>query len=166
MRSNLVKQICICILIVLICGVIVFLVKGYFLPNTNNDTITSPTEIKDKYQYNEYKLVNVTDEMIVQRYLVDFKDKILNSLDEAYKLLDNSTKNKYKDYYDFKDTVNNHMSELKTARVDKYNVQKNKSINKYIIIDQYNNKYIFSAKAVLLYEIGLELNDEIPSIFK
>lgn len=166
MKSNLVKQIFICVLIIVGCGVAAFLIKGYFLPDNTKYDIVSPDEIKEKYEYNEFNIVNVTTEMLIQRYLVDFKDKLLTSPDEAYKLLDSDTKQKYNDYYHFKEMIDVHFNEFKLAYVDKYSVQKNKTTNKYTIVDQFGNKYIFSAKAVLLYNVNLELNDETTSIFK
>lgn len=164
MQSNLIKQIIICVFIVIICGTVAFLIKGYYFNDTIKE-ITSP-EIKDKYEYNEYKLVNVTTEMVIQRYFVDFKSKLLTSLEDAYKLLDSDSKNKYNDYSSFKETINDNIDEIRSATINKYTVQTGDSINKYTIVDQYNNKYTFTAKAVLVYKVNLEFANEIPSIFE
>lgn len=164
MQSNLIKQIIICVFIVIICGTVAFLIKGYYFNETIQEITAS--EIKDKYEYNEYRLVNVTTETVIQRYFVDFKSKLLTSLEEAYKLLDSDSKNKYNDYTSFKETINNYIDEIKGASINKYTVQTGDSITKYIIVDQYNNKYIFTTKAVLVYKVNLEFDNEIPSIFE
>lgn len=164
-RSSLIRQIIICVIIVIICAAAAFLVKGYFI-NSEEKELVSPTDIKDKYEYNEYQLVNVTTEMLIQRYFVDFKDKLLTSTEEAYKLLDEDSKAMYESYNDFKKFVEQNDVELRTSYITKYTAQKKGKKNVYTIVDQFNRKYTFTAKAVLVYEVNLQLGDETPSIFE
>ena len=164
MQSNSVKQIIICIIILLLCGIGAFFVKEYLLDEEQE--LSSNTEIKEKYEYNEYSLVNVTNEIIIQRYFVDFKEKMLNSKEDAYKLLDSDTKEKYDDYNSFKEYVDNSLEELKNSYIVRYDIQKNGSTTNYIVVDQYNNKYTFKAKAVLVYTVNLDLYGENTGIFE
>lgn len=164
MQSNEIKQIMFCIFLVIIFGVIVFIFKGYYFDKNNQSF--SDNEIKDRYEYNEYKIENVTVERLVQRYFIDYKHQILMSLEDAYELLDSDSKNKYNDYFSFKETINDNIDEIRSATINKYTVQTGDSINKYTIVDQYNNKYTFTAKAVLVYKVNLEFANEIPSIFE
>lgn len=164
MRSDTIKQIIICIIIVVTTGVVAFLAKDYFF--TSNKAINNNTAIKDKYEYNEYKLVNVTNEVIVQRYLMDFKDKMLTSTMEAYNLLDDDTKEKYESYDDFKMYVDNNKEKIKESYAVKFNIQTKGNSTNYIVIDQYNNKYTFMSKAVLIYSVNLELSNENSSFFE
>lgn len=160
----MIKQIIICIIIVILCGVGAFLVKEYFLKDNNKSF--SSQQIKDKYEYNEYTLVNVTTEMLIQRYLVDFKDKLLHSKEEAYQLLDNESKNKYKTYSEFRNFIDENIDKLSTSMVSKYTTIKKDSSTKYIILDQYGYKYTFTTSAVLVYKVNLALPNETASIFE
>lgn len=163
-KSDTIKQIIICIIIIVLCGLGAFLVKEHFFENKNK-TITSQ-QVKDKYEYNEYTLVNVTTEMLIQRYLVDFKDMILHSKEEAYQLLDKDAKNKYPTYSEFKEFIEENIDKLSTSMVSKYATIKKDSSTKYIILDQYGYKYTFTTSAVLVYKVNLELPNETASIFE
>lgn len=160
----MIKQIIICIIIVILCGVGAFFAKEYFLKDNNKSF--SSQQIKDKYEYNEYTLVNVTTEMLIQRYLVDFKDKLLHSKEEAYQLLDNESKNKYKTYSEFRNFMDENIDKLSTSMISKYTTIKKDSSTKYIILDQYGYKYTFTTSAVLVYKVNLELPNETASIFE
>jgi len=164
MQSNTVKQIIICFIILIVCGVGAFLIKGYVFEDDNE--FSNEIVIKDKYEYNEYQLSNVTNETLIQRYFIDFKEKMLTSTDEAYKLLDSDTKEKYETYYDFKDYIDSNIEQLRTSYIVKYNIQKSGSTTNYIVVDQFDNKYTFMSKAVLLYTVNFELYDENSSIFE
>lgn len=163
-RSDSIKQIIICAIIVLTFVIGAFIVKKYFVSDDND--FGDNTEVKDKYEYNEFELSNVTDEVIIQRYFIDFKEKMLNDTEEAYKLLTADAKAIYKSYSEFKYYVDNNREVLNSSHIVKYNVQKGKSTVKYEVIDQYNNQYTFISKAVLVYSVNIELYDENPSIFK
>ena len=165
MKSRLVKQIIICCFIVIICGVVVFLVRGYFLDSDNNE-FNVTNELKEKYEYNEFQVINVTTEMLIQRYFVDFKSKLLTSPKEAYDLLSSESKKEFDNYTSFSEFINNNIEQIRTSTIEKYTIQNFDSSQRYIVLDQYNNKYTFTAKAILVYEVTLDFNNEITSIFE
>lgn len=165
MKSRLVKQIIICCFIVIICGVVVFLVRGYFLDSDNNK-FNVTNELKEKYEYNEFQVINVTTEMLIQRYFVDFKSKLLTSPKEAYDLLSSESKKEFDNYTSFSEFINNNIEQIRTSTIEKYTIQNFDSSQRYIVLDQYNNKYTFTAKAILVYEVTLDFNNEITSIFE
>ena len=165
MRSRLVKQIIICCFIVIICGVVVFLVRGYFLDSDNNK-FNVTNELKEKYEYNEFQVINVTTEMLIQRYFIDFKSKLLTSPKEAYDLLSRESKKEFDNYTSFLEFINNNIEQIRTSTIEKYTIQNFDSSQRYIVLDQYNNKYTFTAKAILVYEVTLDFNNEITSIFE
>ena len=165
MRSNLVKQIAICVIIVIVCGVVAFLIKGFFIED-GNDKFSVPEEVKDKYEYNEFQIVNVTTEMLIQRYFVDFKSKMISSPREAYDLLNSETKENFKNYSDFEIFIDNNRDQIRTAVIQKYTIQNFNGSDRYILLDQYNNKYTFTAKAILVYNVALDFDNEITSIFE
>lgn len=139
------------------------IVKKYF--NKDND-FYSANEIKDKYEYNEFKFYNVTTELLIQRYFVDFKEKMLNDTLSAYKLLGNNTKKVHKNYSDFQKFVEDNKDKIISSYIVKYTVKKGKSTNNYIVVDQFDNQYTFTSKAVLVYTVNLELYNENASIFE
>lgn len=165
MKSRLVKQIIICCFIVIICGVVVFLVRGYFLDSDNNE-FNVTNELKEKYEYNEFQVINVTTEMLIQRYFVDFKSKLLTSPKEAYDLLSSESKKEFDNYTSFSEFINNNIEQIRTSTIEKYTIQNFDNSQRYIVLDQYNNKYTFTAKAILVYEVTLDFNNEITSIFE
>lgn len=165
MKSRLVKQIIICCFIVIICGVVVFLVRGYFLDSDNNE-FNVTNELKEKYEYNEFQVINVTTEMLIQRYFVDFKSKLLTSPKEAYDLLSRESKKEFDNYTSFSEFINNNIEQIRTSTIEKYTIQNFDNSQRYIVLDQYNNKYTFTAKAILVYEVTLDFNNEITSIFE
>ena len=165
MRSNLVKQIAICVIIVIVCGVVAFLIKGFFIED-GNDEFSVPEEVKEKYEYNEFQVINVTTEMLIQRYFVDFKSKMISSPREAYDLLNSETKENFKNYSDFEIFIDNNRDQIRTAVIQKYTIQNFNGSDRYILLDQYNNKYTFTAKAILVYNVALDFDNEITSIFE
>ncbi|MBQ7136599.1 MAG: hypothetical protein IJO43_01320 [Bacilli bacterium] len=164
MQSKTIKQIIICFVIFVGVGVLALFAKSYFFEEEKN--FSSDVVIKEKYEYNEFQLANVTNEIIIRRYFVDFKDKLLNHTEEAYSLLDNETKKEYPTYNDFKNYISNNINDLRFADIMKYDVQKKGSTTHYVVIDQFDNKYTFMSKAVLLYTVNIGLYNENSSIFE
>ena len=162
-KSDSMKQIIICAMILLSFVIGTVIVKKYF--NKDND-FYSANEIKDKYEYNEFKFYNVTTEVLIQRYFVDFKEKMLNDSLSAYKLLGNNTKKAHKNYSDFQKFVEDNKDKIISSYIVKYTVKKGKSTNNYIVVDQFDNQYTFTSKAVLVYTVNLELYNENASIFE
>ncbi len=165
MKSSLVKQVTICIITVLIVGVGAFLVKGFFI-DEGNDKFNVTNELKEKYEYNEFQVINVTTEMLIQRYFVDFKSKMISSPREAYDLLNYETKERFESYSDFEIFRDNNIDQIRTAVIEQYAVQNFDGSDQYILLDQYNNKYTFTAKAILVYNVALDFDNEITSIFE
>jgi len=162
-KSDSIKQIIIFAIIMVSFVIGTVIMKKYFV--SDNDFIND-NEIKDKYEYNEFRLSNVTNEVLIQRYFIDFKDKMLNDTLSAYNMLGNSTKDTYKTYDEFKSFVDSNKTKILSSYIVKYNIQHGKSTNNYIVVDQYDNQYTFTAKAVLVYTVNLELYNENSSIFE
>ena len=162
-KSDSIKQIIICAIIMISFVIGAIFVKKYF---TSDNELSSNAEIKEKYDYNEFRLLNVTNEVLIQRYFVDFKDKMLNDTMSAYNLLGSKAKETYKNYSEFKNFVDSKREEILSSYIVKYNIKKGKSSNNYIVVDQFDNQYTFTSKAVLVYTVNLELYNENSSIFE
>ncbi len=155
MQPNLIKQILVCILLVIVVGVSVFIIKDHFFPLNNEKADVFDNIVKDKYKNNEFQLINVSTEVLMQRYFNNFKGKMLNDTHEAYKLLSEDTKNIFGSYEQFEQFINTHVDKLSLSRCTSYSLQQNKDVKRYIILDQYGNQYIFSAIAVLNYNVDI-----------
>ena len=163
MLSNSLKKI-IFLVLLLICGIVALLTFKLINKEEkqNNDEFI---EIKEKYEYNEFKFLTVTDKLLIQRYFVNFKDKLLTSPEDAYKLVDNETKEKYPNYVDFKEYINLKYDEIYLSKVEKYSIKTKGNKNIYVILDQFNNMYTFDTTAILIYKVNIDLYNENSSIF-
>lgn len=167
MQSNSKWLIVFCAFLVVCVGVGAFLIKIYFFQDDINKEfeVDNGTTIKEKYNYNEFQLIDVSTEVLIRRYFIDFKQKMLNEPEEAYKLLDSKTKEKYSDYFSFKTYIDNNIDYIEAITIKGYTTKKLKNSNVYKVIDQYDNRYTFTAKAVMVYKVTLEFDNETSSIF-
>jgi len=164
MQSKTIRQTIICFIIFVGVGVLALLAKSYFFEEEKD--FSKDIVIKEKYEYNEFQLSNITNETLIRRYFIDYKDKLLNNTEEAYSLLDSETKKEYPNYSDFKSYVVDNVDYFKRAYIVKYDIKKKGSITHYVVVDQFDNKYTFMSKAVLLYTVNIGLYNENSSFFE
>lgn len=158
MKRSSFKLIIICSLLVLFCALGAIMIKTYFFPDIDKNEVFVPTQ-KEKYEYNEFNIINVSDENLSKRYFFDYIDLILNDTMEAYKLLASELKSKYPNYEDFKKFVDANIDVFKTGMPKSYKVLNFEGKKTYIVVDQFNNKYTFDTNAVLVYTIMLDFNE-------
>ncbi len=149
LTNNLLRQIVVWAVIVLLISSGVFYVRDYILKNKNNTDIYN----KENYGYNEFQLINVTSEIVVNRYFQDLKDKILNDTYQAYKLLSSNSLEQFNSYEAFSNYINSRKEKIQGLYVSKYTEQNNGK--RYIVVDQYNNQYTFLIDAVLVYKVSI-----------
>ena len=152
MHNNLFKQVIICTLIIAIVGLGALSLRNYLFPNEQKDDDSSDN---GTYFYNEFQVVNVTTEVLIQRYFIDFKDKLITNPEKAYQLLLTDTKDQFESYSNFLEFVNNHLDMISSSYIKEYTIQSNGRNDRYIIVDQYGNQYTFDIKAVLVYEVSI-----------
>ena len=163
MQSNSKKLLIFCIILVIACGIGAIYISGYL--NEDKPEIR-PTEIKDKYEYNEFQFVNVTTEYLVQRHFNHFKDKLLFAREEAYNLLGSETKKNYPTFEDFSQYVKNNMENIMLSRAVGYSDVNKDNATIYIIVDQFGNKYTFYSKRVITYTVDISIANENSSNFE
>ena len=100
----------------------------------------------------------MTDEDMVKKYLIDFKNLMLNDVEEAYDTLNSEYRNlKYNSIDEFIQYVNTSKSlSLYTLNVEKYSI---KNINGYKYFDIYGtdgNRYIIKEISIMNYEVFLD----------
>ena len=102
--------------------------------NTKNIGIS-----KMKIQKNDYNNdVNVegTEKYVVTEYFSDYRMKMLNDTQTAYKKLDTEyAEKKFGQYSNFENYVRNNKSYIETASIDKYQVVENSNGKEYVCVD-------------------------------
>lgn len=107
-------------------------------------------------EYNKIKKSSlITTENICVLYLSDYIDKLTNDIEEAYNLLSVSMKEKYTTTDLFKTHIETHRNKI-TTKADKCT----KEDDNYIVIDNNNNKYIFTEESVMNYKVDFYFEDE------
>lgn len=146
------------------CILILLFVLGiyYFNELSKRNNSEGILENRDKeivrYDANQYVPVYMTDEDMVKKYLIDFKNLMLNDVEEAYDTLNSEYRNlKYNSIDEFIQYVNTSKSlSLYTLNVKKYSI---KNINGYKYFDIYGtdgNRYIIKEISIMNYEVFLD----------
>lgn len=105
------------------------------------------------YGVNEYSVIEVTDDSMVNIYLNDFKNQVNNDINSAYLLLNEQYRNiKFGSLENFINFYNSY--NLNNFTIDSYSVNSDKTI--FTIYTKENNKIIFKRKSVMEYEVYLD----------
>lgn len=106
---------------------------------------------------NIYTYVRINTEDIIKRYLSDYKEKILNNIEEAYEHIDEEYKKvRFADIEEFKKYVTNNLKTITKSIASKYQITTTDDYTQYTVIDQNNNYYIFRETAVMKYSVILD----------
>lgn len=112
--------------------------------------------LEHKSSYNDYIPKYITKENLVIRIFNDYKYKMINEPKKAYKLISKKSDNKsFSDYTEFEQIINKKDSGLIYSEIKKYNSE----LSKAIVIDQFNNKYIFEITNPIDYTVSIEVNN-------
>lgn len=117
---------------------------------------TDIKEIKNNKNINIYETANTIPNQMGYIYFNDYKEKLVENIDEAYELLDQEFKNikydkieKFKLYIDSMDIL-----EYITVKSCQVEIDEDKVI--YTIKDQYSNIYIFTQLSIMEYTVQLD----------
>lgn len=147
--------------------------------DNNNKTFSIYPTSKDNYKkdLNKIKKINIEEndnnqllasELISKEkmcilYMNDFMDKMHNSPDNGYSLLNKQMKRKYNTVESYQKKVNSNINNLTTvaSKCAVVNANtKNNNNKKYTVIDEKGNKFIFKENAIMDYEVELYLNEK------
>ena len=122
-----------------------------------NETTEDYTYLKN-YSSNEYVPVYVTEEDMAKKYLNDYKNNILNDVEEAYNSLNKEYREKRFGSLDkYKEYVNNFITiSTYSMEVDKYSVSSMSGDKVFNIYDKSGNQYIIREKSIMNYEVYLD----------
>jgi len=100
----------------------------------------------------------ITKEKICVLYLSDYVNKLNYDIEEAYKLLDDTTKKNYS-LEKFKSYINNNFDKI-TTDADKCLFETVGDKRIYTVIDKNGNRYVFRENSIMNYKVNFYLNDE------
>lgn len=150
-----IKPILICLILIFIVLVIVLILNT---KNVFNNNKLSSSYFIEKYDANQYSLIYVDNDQIVQIYLNEYKNNMLFDLDEAwnnlnkeYRELKFGTKEKYIDYVDSFLSIS-----TLSMEVDKYSVSNVYGKKVFNVYDKSGNQYIIKENSIMNYEIYLD----------
>lgn len=149
--------------IILICIVLLLAIFIVYLFKLNSNDIlkegnTEGFSYLKKYGSNEYVPVYVTEEDMVKKYLNDYKNNILNDIEEAYNSLNKEYREKRFGSLDkYQKYVNNFITmSTYSMEVDKYSVSSMSGDKIFNIYDKSGNQYIIREKSIMNYEVYLD----------
>lgn len=149
------KIILVCIALLLV----TFLIYLFSINNSNilNETVEDYNYLK-KYSSNEYVPVYVTEEDMAKKYLNDYKNNILNDVEEAYDSLNIEYREKRFGSLDkYQEYINNFITmSTYSMEVDKYSVSSMSGDKIFNIYDKSGNQYIIREKSIMNYEVYLD----------
>lgn len=147
---------------IIICFVllVVVIVFSLFIKNKNifNSEERKYEEMLEKYEANQYIPIYVTESDIANKYLNDYKNLMLNDLNAAYELVNDSYKNKkFGSFEIFKEyIVDQYSLAFYNMSVKEYNVVNNNGYKFYYIRDTRDRLYIFKELSIMNYEVYLD----------
>ena len=152
-------MIIISIVIISILGILIGLLSDNNKLEKNN-VIENTTNIQNGITYEKYNAVSymsVSDAQMSVIYFNMYKEKLLNSHEEAYNLLDEEYKEKRFDKIDnFKAYIQKNTEYINNMYLVDYTCTKNDNYNIYNLKDQYGNVYVLKETAMMEYTVELD----------
>ncbi len=120
---------------------------------SNNDNIEEIEKNKD----NEFIILTVNDDNLIKRYIAYYKNMALNHTEMAYELLNDEYRNKrFKNLESFIKNTKQNKDVIDNIIIDKYKVEQYDDYILYIVVDIYNNYYIFKETAIMQFDLMLD----------
>ena len=146
--------------IIFLCGIliIVFLVGFLLFGNKESENLEEEYEYLEKYSSNQFIPITITDNEMATKYLNDYKNILMNDLNEAYELLNKEYRTKkFNDYQAFEEYIKDKYSlEFYGTYVKKYKVERYDDDRLFYVYDSNDDLYIFREKSIMNYEVYLD----------
>lgn len=114
--------------------------------------------IENNRNNNVKKSELITKEQICVIYLSDFVSNINENIELSYNNLSKIMKERFPIFKEYEDYINNNIEKI-TTEADKCLLEKIGNNRVYTVIDKNENKYIFTEKSVMNYEVSFYLKD-------
>lgn len=126
------------------------------------------SEIASSYN-NQTMYSEVTPQIICTRYLMQYKQNLINNPEQAYNLLDENYSNKrFVTFENFQEYLDDSSEIIDKITLESYSVNNSNDYTEYICEDIYGNYYIFYATSVFDYTVQLDtytLSDEFEKTY-
>ena len=155
------KTIVICGLIVLLFSLLALFMKNKErFVNKNDNKMYKNYERIEKYDVNQYVPIYINESDVVKKYFNDYKNSMINNVNEAYDMLNKDYREKkfgsldsYQEYIDNMKSVS-----LLSMELDRYSVTKKGCVKIFKVYDKSGNIYIIKENSIMDYEIYLDNN--------
>lgn len=129
--------------------------KNINISEQSNIQVYKDESIPDK-ENNLFDTENPTKEEICKNYFLELKNNLLYDREYVYNSLeDEYRKNKFANYEEFSNYIENKFTNIKKRTLQSYNVIEEDE-TQYVLKDQYDNIYIFNEKTPLKYTLILD----------
>ena len=110
-----------------------------------------------KNSYNNNIKVDDSEVYVITQYFSDFRMKMLNDTEVAYRELDSDyAQKKFGDYSNFQNYINENKESITYAGINKYQVVEDSDNKEYICIDENGKYYIFVESGIGKYTVVLD----------
>ena len=125
--------------------------------NIGQIDISRDIDVIEANNNNKVEWVTLGDVNMCRRYLINYKGKLKNNVDEAYNLLDTEyAKKRFGSLDNFKKYLASIKSDIEAITLDKYESKYYDDYTEYICQDKNGYIYIFKVTAVMEYTVILD----------
>lgn len=110
-----------------------------------------------KSESNQYINISIDDKIMANLYFMDYKDKVLYDVQEAYNQLEDKYRiERFQGIENYKKYVAGTSKELEQLTVTSYLINEYENYTEYVCKDKFDNLYIFRETAPMQYTITLD----------
>lgn len=107
--------------------------------------------------YNAFDFVNIEDITIINDYLLDYKNKVIENAEESYEKIEETyRKEKFSNKKDYQKYLKDNIKDLMAISVEKYQVDYKEDYTQYTCLDKKGNTYILKETAIMEYTLLLD----------
>mgnify|MGYP003303166667 CR=1 FL=1 len=160
-----IKNMIIILSVIVVCLVILLVVNSKKQNTSNSGIVDEPVipntkynGTKQKYECNEFEILNVATGDLLSTYFNKYKDDIFTNLEKAYNTLDEEYRQKkFGSIDNYKIYLQARYEEIGLSIIDSYKIShKDDEYTQYLCIDNNGNYYIFKETAIMDYSIMLD----------
>ncbi len=124
--------------------------------SVGNSIILKYNEIENK-TYNKFAFKNITDEEMSIFYMNEIKDNFIYDVESSFNKLNEDYRNKrFTNIDEYKNYITKNITDLYSAKLQKYQIKEYKDYNQFVCIDQNNRYYIINELNPGQYELILD----------
>lgn len=160
-----IKNMIIILSVIVACLLIVVVINSKKQTASNSGIVDEPilpdtkyNGTKQKYECNEFEILNVSTGDLLSTYFNRYKDDIFADLEKSYNTLDEEYRQKkFGNIDNYRAYLQERYQEIALSKIDSYKISdKNDEYTQYVCIDNNGNYYIFKETAIMQYTVMLD----------